>query len=243
MTAIVVWNVAKRSAAKLHRLESLGADVAVVPECARDDEMIQNGTMAWVGSPESTSCGLAVLGFNGHSVRLVDEGDPQTTWAAAVAVSGPTSFRLLAVWSDTNRKRCQQREGTDDPMGPLRLALRNRGPFLRSGPVVVAGDFNHNSVWDKPLRSWNHSYAVADLASLGLVSAYHADRGCEHGSEPEPTFYTSRQRAKAHHLDFCFVPSTADIASVEVGRWEDWCQKGMLDGSDHAPMTVEVSLR
>lgn len=113
---------------------------------------------------------------------------------------------------------------------------------MRNGPVVVAGDFNHNTRWDKPLRQWNHSYAVADLASLGLVSAYHADRGCPFGSEPEPRFFTARHQTKPHHVDYCFVPSAATTESVDVGAWEAWCQKGMVDGSDHAPLTVRVDL-
>lgn len=240
MTTIVVWNVAKKSQNKIHRLPSLGADVAVVPECARDDEMIENGTMVWVGNPESQSCGLAVISYNGHTVRLAEDPDPRAVWTAAVKIAGPNSFRLLAVWADTSRTRCQEREDSIDPIGPLRLALRHHERFLRRGPTLVAGDFNHNTVWDKPLRSWNHSYGVADLASLGLVSAYHSARGCDHGDEPEPTFYTSKQRTKPHHLDFCFVPSTAVIESVEVGRWEEWCQAGMADGSDHAPLSAKV---
>lgn len=86
----------------------------------------------------------------------------------------------------------------------------------RCCPTVVAGDFNHNSIWDKPLDETCHAYAVADLATFGLSSAYHRARGCAHGAEPEPTFFMGKDPAKPYHLDFCFVPDDWTVEAVRV---------------------------
>ena len=158
-----------------------------------------------------------------------------------VNVTGPHSFRLLAVWAANDWSGIREREeGT--PIGPVRRAIARHERWLRKGPSVVAGDFNHNAIWDKPLRPDSHTYAVADLTTIGLSSAYHRARGCAQGSEPEPTFYMQRNEAKPYHLDYVFVPDAWNVDSVRVGPYDRYCQKRADGGlSDHAPLEVDVA--
>jgi endonuclease/exonuclease/phosphatase family metal-dependent hydrolase len=58
-----------------------------------------------------------------------------------VDVSGPVSFRLLAVWTRAEHRYVQSLAGDLDTL----KASRSRRP------VVLAGDFNSNSIWDRPL--------------------------------------------------------------------------------------------
>lgn len=235
MTRIVVWNVRKAAQRKLPRLLELRPDVAIVPECAADLALPEGSTMAWCGADRT--CGLAVLGLNGYEVARVGDEMPDEVWCMPVSVMGPHAFSLLAVWSDNSREARAQEGPT--PMGPLRRALRTHERFVRSGDVVVAGDFNNHPRWDKPLYSANSSYEITDLGSLGLVSAYHRFEGVDFGKENDATYFQAKQSNRPYHIDYCFVPSTAHVSSVEVGRWEQWCQP-KIGPSDHAPLTVSL---
>lgn len=234
---IVVWNVAKNSQADLPLLRALEPDVAVVPECSKHLQTEDDESMAWCGRSEW--CGLAVIGFGAYDVKRYGRQEIVDEWVMPVTVKGPTTFRLLAVWADMTRSTMRAFEGTPDPVGPLRRGLRANKQFLRKGPTVVAGDFNNHPRWDAPLQSWNHSYAMADLASFGLHSAYHAHRGIEPGDEAEePTFYMHKNRTKPYHIDWCFTPTEWAIDDVQVGGYETYSAKG--GPSDHAPLIVEV---
>lgn len=233
---IVAWNLAGASAEKLERLRALKPDVAVVPECTLAAAQASGLPHAWCGTRGEK--GLAVFGFGGVGVERLGSDEPEHQWVMPVRITGDLSFTLFAVWADNDRQRMREREGSADPSGPLRLALRTHHTLLRKGPVVVAGDFNHNAVWDEPLRSSNHSYAVADLASVGLESAYHRARACVQGEEPEATFYMEKDAAKPHHLDHCFVPADWAVTNVTVGSHVAHCAVG--GPSDHAPLVVDV---
>lgn len=236
---IIVWNVSKAAHLDLPLLRELAPDLAVVPECAKDlrRDLANDETMAWCGRSESS--GLAALGFGAYSVKRYGSRPIVDEWVMPVAVTGPMSFNLLAVWADMSRTKMRRHEQTPDPFGPLRLALRANKQFLRKGPTVVAGDFNNHPQWDKPLQRWNHSYAIADLESLELRSAYHAHHRCKPGAEEHPTFYMYKDRERPYHIDWCFVPNDWLINSVAVGDYETYCRKG--GPSDHAPLIVDIT--
>src|SRR5260370_23411256 len=75
----------------------------------------------------------------------------------------------------------------------------------------MAGDLNNHVRWDKPGKASNHANAMAEIAALGLVSAYHAFYGLAQGSERHPTLYW-RDRTRTgptSHIDYVFVPQVA----------------------------------
>lgn len=232
---IVVWNMAGAAERDLPLLCALEPDVAIVPECARNARP-DDATTVWGGADERR--GLAVFAFGEYAVQPAGDPDPKHPWTLPVAIEGPTPFALLAVWADNDRRRMRAAESTPDPLGPLRLGLRRHRRLLTSGASIVAGDCNHNSRWDEPLLSSNHSYAVADLASLGLDSAYHRFTGERQGDERRATFFTSKDRGKPHHLDHCFVPLGWRVDQVVVGDYDDYCTPG--GPSDHAPLVVDT---
>src|SRR5437016_5111354 len=84
----------------------------------------------------------------------------------------------------------------------------------------------------------SRSRRLRDDMSLGLVSAYHAFHGVEHGREAHPTYYHLGKLHDPWHIDFCFVPASwaSQIKTVHVGGPDE------MITSDHRPVLVELSV-
>jgi exodeoxyribonuclease III len=242
---LVAWNCAMALHRKFEALQALRPDVAVIAECAEPARLAErldlsglSSSPVWVG--ENPNKGLAVFGFNGLRIALAPIHRPRLRFLAPVTVEGAARFNLLAVWAQNfsggiRRKRQH---------GPLRLGLLRYREFLASAPCVIAGDFNNNTIWDRPGWRMNHAHAVARLAAGGLVSAYHELRGEVPGAELEPTHYwrDRRKDGPTYHIDYVFLPRLwlAGLKEVEIGSFEAWCGNGL---SDHVPVVVEVDVR
>ncbi len=237
---LVVWNCAMALHRKLDAVRRLDPDIAVIPECAAPEQLQARGLAAsaapvWVG--QNPHKGLAVFAFNGYALRRAEPFHPTLRHLAPVHVDGPLPFNLLAVWAQ-NASAGPVRKHR---LGPLRRGLAHYRAFLSGGPAVVAGDFNNNVIWDRPGWRGNHAAAVAILARLGLVSAYHQARGEAPGRETAPTLYwrDRRQDGPTYHIDYVFLPRAWDGRyAVTVGSFEAWCGSGL---SDHVPIIVDVS--
>jgi len=241
---IVAWNCNMALHRKLDALMSLSPDIAVVSECANPDRLRMRGVPdsalgqpVWIG--ENRDKGLAVLAFNGHSVRLAEPYYPTLRYIAPVVVSGPTPFSLLAVWAQNASAGLTRK----NQLGPLRRSLTKYRTLLSNGPALVAGDLNNNVFWDRPGWRMNHARAVASLEKQGLTSAYHAVRGEAQGCETDPTLYwrDRRKDGPTYHIDYVFLPRSwiGKITALTVGSFEEWCGSGL---SDHVPIVVDIDL-
>jgi endonuclease/exonuclease/phosphatase family metal-dependent hydrolase len=115
---------------------------------------------------------------------------------------------------------------------------RCQAEFLaRSEPLVVAGDFNSNTVLDRRGARHTQSAMVSRLEAFGVFSAYHAHYREDQGRESRPTFYMYRHADKPFHLDYVFLPNAWRHAfrHVEVGDFERWEKH-----SDHMPVTATL---
>jgi endonuclease/exonuclease/phosphatase (EEP) superfamily protein YafD len=242
---LVAWNCNMALHRKCDALLSLDPDVAVISECAEPERLRRlsksdwlDAEPVWIGRSETK--GLAVLGFNGYRVRLATARPPELRYVAPVRVRGPTDFNLLAVWAQNASAGVTRKH----QHGPLRRALRRYRAFLSDGPTVIAGDFNSNSIWDRPGWRNNHSALVERLRAMGLVSAYHAVTGEAQGRETTPTLYwrDRRRDGPTYHIDYIFVPEVwrASLREVSVGGFEDWCGSGL---SDHVPVVIDVRMQ
>ncbi len=238
---LIFWNCNMAFHRKIEAILPLKPDIAVISECAAPEILAQRGldrfspeTCLWMG--KNPNKGLGVFAFGGVALRRAEPFFPTLDFVLPVVVAGATQFNLLAVWAQ-NANSGNIRKHT---LGPLRRGLTKYRDFLSDGPAVMGGDLNNNIFWDKPGWRINHAKMVATATDLGLVSAYHEVMGEPQGSESIPTHYW-RDRKKdgpVYHIDYAFVPRSAQINRFEVGRFEDWVGNGL---SDHVALIVDIT--
>ena len=159
----------------------------------------------------------------GHPpVQVVDRDERDASYQAKhqfflpARISGPTPFNLLAVWALNHRNRSElagQRDATLQAVSHYR-------EFLGSNAcTVVAGDFNHNVLWDKPRATTANFRPLLDaLDALGLVSAYHHLNVQPHGQETAHTLHWRHDPATPYHVDYVFAPKAllTDASRLQV---------------------------
>jgi exodeoxyribonuclease III len=236
---LVSWNCGSGFHRKISALSALAPDVAIVQECAdlgtlfRKAAEFRPSDALWTGN--NPHRGLGVFSFGHYRLARAGADDTTITYAIPTRVLGPSTFNLVALWSHYGITPVR----VASP-GPTLLALRTFAGFLMECPSIIAGDLNNHVRWDKPGKASNHATTVTASAALGLVSAYHAFFGLEHGAERHPTLYW-RDRSRTgptFHIDYVFVPKVATglLQRVTVGSYAKWIAKGL---SDHAPVIVD----
>lgn len=143
---------------------------------------------------------------NGYRVELDSDVYSQDIgYALPLRVSGPTRFRILAIWATNNEKDRKLRY-----IGQVYAALRHYANWV-NGDTVVAGDFNWNLKWDRdpdyPLLG-KFEDVVKSLEEKSIHSAYHAIENHELGAEPDPTLFHLKQKDRPHHVDYVFAPES-----------------------------------
>lgn len=221
---ILTWNLAgghKRAA-----VASLDADLVALQERRHRDLLPDEHC---VGAPDK---GVSVRARAPFTSRPMASDVELPRYFLPYQVDGPARFQFINVWA--------MNEGQDKYVrGTVRAANLWRDRLCEQ-PTVLAGDFNANCCWDAehpPDR--NFSALVRIFREAGLVSAYHAFFGEEHGSESRPTFHFYRHRDRPFHLDYCFIPEAwlPRLRSVTLGGFDEWSRF-----SDHMPLSVDVEL-
>src|SRR6185295_8842547 len=73
--------------------------------------------------------------------------------------------------------------------------------LLRAAPAVVMGDFNSGtSLTRTPRQHGAHRRLLDEFHDLGLVSAYHAYHGIDHGDEPHATYFHLYKPDRPWHI-------------------------------------------
>ncbi len=216
---------------KVDALVSLEADVAVVPECSEKSiKGLGHGVQStlWFGS--NLHKGIGIICRKEWAIRALPQ--PEQKWIVPIAVDSPTPFTLIAVWAcaaGASRK--------DRYIGQVYQALMAHPEWFDGSPIVVAGDFNSNKIWDGKRKVGNHSSVVRFLEERGLVSAYHENSNELQGMESCPTLHMFRQKDRCYHIDYVFIPREwmVRLRTVKVGTYEQWSKL-----SDHCPIVVDL---
>lgn len=207
---------------KRHLIEALKPDVAILPETSeRHIEETEARFKAWVGT--NPHKGLGIVGFTDRSYMLHEAG-PLLPWHIPFTVDG---LNIIGLWAHVRDKDLKYVRVTHEIVG-------RHSDFLASGPSLVMGDFNSNTVWDREHPGRNHSMLVEKLGALGLQSVYHQSEGAAHGDETTNTYFHTKKLHLGYHIDFAFLSGAS--ASMAIGRQEDW-----LMFSDHMPLILDIN--
>jgi exodeoxyribonuclease-3 len=210
-------------------------DILIVPECENrerlkfPDGLMSPDDIVWHGKNQHK--GIGVFSFNNYKLELLDCHNTDFKNILPISVTGgETDFILFAIWANN----------PDDKDGPyvtqIWKALKFYEKLLSENKTILIGDFNSNTIWDKPRREGNHSTVVASLEARQIFSTYHKFFNQAQGNEEHPTLYLYRHKDKPYHLDYCFASMDfiKKLKSVEVGKYEDWTMH-----SDHKPLIIE----
>lgn len=209
-------------------------DILIVPECEHPDKLKFNpqtpkpNDILWFGS--NPNKGLGIFSYSEFRFKLIDTYNPEFRIIAPILVTGRgLSFKLIAIWANN----------PSDPDGnyitQIWKALHCYHQLLTDRQTILIGDFNSNTIWDRPKREGNHSTVVKLLEEKGIHSAYHKYFKQTQGEEKHPTLYMYKRKDKPYHIDYCFVSKEIanNLQSVEVGEYDFWMRY-----SDHVPIIV-----
>jgi hypothetical protein len=134
---LATWNCCRGAyVKKAALLDALGADVAVLQECAKPQA--ESESLLWFG--DNPRQGLAVVARGDYKLRRVRRARSVPKYVVPVEVTGPRSFLLFAVWTKTDQEHCYVEAA-------VRAVFLYR-KLIAAGPTVFMGDVNSNVIWD-----------------------------------------------------------------------------------------------
>jgi exodeoxyribonuclease III len=251
---IVAWNCHMAFHAKHPLVDALNPDIAVISECACPEILAAKApefvaglgakAIAWVGT--NPNKGLGVFAYNGLTLKHLGPVEPTHKWFLPVRVSGPgrrpgTAFDLMAVWSFHYFPEIARTLRTN----LVEMALSATPELGACRPLVVAGDFNNHTKWDRKNKATNFANVLEYLTDRGLISAYHHWHECAVGEEAHVThFWRDWRKDSPHncHIDYVFLPQdwAGRMTEFALGSYEDWTGTRV---SDHVPLVVDVAVR
>jgi len=231
---IITWNCNMAYRNKAQFILAFQPDIVVVQECENPErlkfpaDLPEPTDIIWHG--ENPHKGVGVFAYNGYKLKIHKSHNPEFKTIIPIKVTGGNNdFMLFAVWANNPRDKKFQY------VGQIWKAVHHYEKLLKHNLSIWAGDFNSNSIWDKPKREGNHTTLVKFLAERDIHSAYHNFYGQQHGSEAHPTYFLYRHEDKPYHMDYCFSSKhfLDRLVHVEVGAYADWRAY-----SDHKPIIV-----
>ena len=209
-------------------------DIVVVPECEHPDKLkFETGTplpndVFWFGN--NPNKGLGVFSYSNYEFQLNEIHNPGFRTILPLTVKNEKfQFTLLAIWANNPEDRGFQY------VGQVWKAINFYSDLLKNERTILIGDFNSNTIWDKPRREGNHSTVVEFLANKGIHSVYHRYFNQKQGREKHDTLFMYRHKAKSYHIDYCFASDDFfnKLCDIQIGRYNKWCKH-----SDHTPLFV-----
>jgi len=177
--------------------------------------------------------GVGIFTYNDFKIKLLDIHNPVFKYVLPLKVyNDKISFTIFAVWA-------QKPEKNDNYIEQVWNAVHFYGDLLDGENIILAGDFNSNTIFDKPERECSHTCFVSYLKTKNIVSAYHQFHNQIQGKEMVNTHFLQRKKDKAFHLDYIFISENLvdKLKDVEIDDYETWTKH-----SDHQPITMTLDL-
>lgn len=230
---IITWNCNMAFRKKADYVLIYQPDILIVPECEHPDKIIfKEGTLKptdifWFGQNQNK--GLTVFTFGGLKIKLLEHNLDFKFVLPFNIYNNSISYTLFAIWA-------QKPEFHNCYIEQVWKAVHFYDELLNDSNVILAGDFNSNSIWDKPKRIHNHTNFVELLKTKNIISTYHYFHNQIQGKEEHSTLFMHRKSARPYHIDYCFVSKKIieNIKNVEIGTYDGW-----IGYSDHTPLIVE----
>jgi exodeoxyribonuclease III len=231
---IITWNCNMAFRKKAAIILKHKPDIVVVQECEHPDKLKfttntpEPTDILWVG--ENKNKGLGIFSYSNFKFKLHKTHNPALQLIAPIKVSnGQIDFMLFAIWANNPKDKDGQY------ITQVWKALTYYGKNIKHKNTILIGDFNSNTIWDKPRRVGNHSTVVKHLEAKKIYSVYHTHYTKEQGKESHPTYYLYRHKDKPYHLDYCFasIDLMSHLQTVEVGDFDFW-----KSYSDHVPLII-----
>lgn len=212
-------------------------DILIVQECENPNKLIfknevtKPSDLFWYG--KNPNKGIGVFTYSDFKIELLKIYDPNFRYVLPLSVSNDKiNFIIVAIWA-------QKPEKHDCYTEQVWNAVHFYNELLDNDNVILIGDFNSSSIWDKPNRVYNHSNLVDFLKSKNIRSAYHIFNNEEQGKETAPTLFMHRKLERPYHIDFCFASNNLidKMGYVEIGDYKSWTKH-----SDHSPLKVKFEL-
>jgi exonuclease III len=238
---IITWNCNMAFRKKYKNILSHKPDLLIVPECEHPENFKDTfySDILWVG--DNNKKGLGVFSFNNIHMSLHKSYSEEYKYVLPIEVfiDNRKAMNLIAIWAQDNKEVPKRRY-----IGNVWCALNYYKDLLEK-PVIIAGDFNWNVIWDND-KKYPLYGTLTDVINLlekyGIYSTYHSipdtifNTNTIFGYEKDPTLYLLKKKEKAYHIDYIFASESliSNIESCSVGKHKDW-----ITLSDHMPVFAE----
>lgn len=234
---ITTWNCNMAFRKKAEFILKEQPDILIVPECENQERLIfgiatkQPNDIFWYG--KNPNKGIGIFSYGDFKIKLLDIHNPDFKYVLPLSIyNSKISLTVFAIWSQKPAKH-------DCYTEQVWNAVHFYSNLLDADNVILIGDFNSNSDWDKPNRVYNHSNLVDYLKIKNIFSTYHHFHSQTQGQEKDNTLFMHRKIDRPYHIDFCFASLNLinKLENVEIGTYEKWTKY-----SDHKPVTVTFGL-
>ena len=210
---LISWNYKKYYSAKAKHILTEKPDIVIVPECEHPDlftfenDDLKPADEIWFENPGEDR-EIGVFSYSNYKIKLLYIYNAELKYVLPIEVTNDDfTFILLAVW--THKKYTNQ----------IWDAIKYYSDLL-NGNIIIAGDFNSNSLGDDKNKANSHSDFVKHLEGKNIFSLYHFFTNELQGKETKPTFYWYHYEDKPFHIDYCFASSNFNdrLQKIEIGK-------------------------
>lgn len=228
---IISWNCNGKSREKFKDIIEEDADIYVIQECedpvkTKSDEYKEfaGNNYFWTGEGKDKRLGI----FAKDEVVLEKIPDViEEDFSNFIALKVNDSFNLLGVWAMP-------------PYVEMIHDFFDANNSLFDENLIMCGDFNSNSIWDKEHKTKDNDGNPKDQTNLNrkletnnLISVYHKLNDEKQGKESEKTFYLYRHLDKPYHIDYVYAGEGI------VNDYEILDAEERIKLSDHIPLVFE----
>lgn len=235
---IISWNCAGAYRNKIHKIEDLKPDIAVIQECENLNELraandVNVPVKSFWFSERDHNKGVGIF-FYGDFDILSIEYYSLVEFIVPLRIKNGLDFYLFAIWAMIGRG-----EGSAYTGQVEKAVNKYYKTILKTNEAILIGDFNSPHI-EKSVDKPRIEYSLVDLfRDLGIFSVYHEYFKKDYGEHNHYTFYQHRNEEQKHMLDYCFASESIikKVTAVEIGKYKDW-----MEFSDHCPLIIDIDL-